>query len=451
MKISFLGAAGTVTGSKYLIESQNGNRILIDCGLFQGPKNLRLRNWDKFSVNPKTISAVILTHAHVDHSGYLPKLVREGFHGEIYSTPATHALAEIILKDSAKLKEEDAEYANRKAFSKHQPALPLYTSEDVERCMKLFRSKNIKEDFHVGDFSIRFNYAGHILGAASVRIEGDGKSVIFSGDLGRYDDVLMYEAAPPMTADYMVIESTYGDRLHDVDDPISALLPILEDALEKKSVLLIPSFAVGRTQNILFCFYKLFAEHPRLRIPLYVNSPMADSATNLYEKFHKEHKLDKNQCNTVFNDALFIQDIEQSKALNLKSGPMVIIAGSGMVSGGRILHHLQAFGNNPQNKILLVGFQASGTRGAALEHGEKSIKFHGYYHPIEAEVIKLDMFSAHADQKDLLEWIKSGKEKPQKIFITHGEPHASDTLRRKIEEELQIPAETPIDGQIITL
>ncbi len=451
MKVTFLGAAGTVTGSKYLLESSDGTRVLVDCGLFQGLKNLRLRNWQGLPVKPQSISAIILTHAHLDHSGYIPKLVKEGFSGHLYCTSATKALTQILLEDSARIQEEDADYANRKKFSKHQPAQPLYTIADVQRSMHLFRTVRTNEEFKLGNFSIKFSYAGHILGASSVRVEANGTSILFSGDLGRFNDNLMYPPSQPQTADYIVMESTYGDRLHDNTNPVDILKPIFEDIQKNKAVLLIPSFAVGRAQSILLCVHELITKYPELKMPVYINSPMASNVTRLYKNFHEEHKLDQRETEIVCSTAQFINSPEESIWLNKQSGPMVIISASGMLTGGRILHHLQTFGTNPQNKILLVGFQAPGTRGAALEQGERSLKFFGYYHPIEAEVMKLETFSAHADQKELINWLKSAKTKPKQVILTHGEPQAADTLRRKIEEQLEINTHVAIDGELMQL
>ncbi len=451
MQITFLGAAGTVTGSKYLLEASDGRRVLIDCGLFQGLKNLRLRNWQELPINPQSISAIILTHAHIDHSGYIPRLVKEGFNGHIYCTPATKALCTILLEDSARLKEEDAEYANQKNFSKHHPALPLYTVNDVKKAMTLFRTVQTNEEFKLANFSIKFSYAGHILGASSVRIEADGSSILFSGDLGRHNDMLMFSPAAPAAADYIVMESTYGDRLHESIDPIATLKPIIENIKKNKAVLLIPSFAVARAQVILLCIHKLLEKYPELKIPVYINSPMARDVTELYQSFHKEHKLDEKETQIMCSTAKFINTPEESEKLNEQTGPMVIISASGMLTGGRILHHLKAFAGDARNKILLIGYQAEGTRGAALARGERSLKFHGYYHPIEAEVIILDSFSAHADQGELINWLKSAKQKPKQVILTHGEPSAADTLRRKIEEDLQFNTHVAIDGETISL
>lgn len=451
MKIKFLGAAGTVTGSKYLLESNSGQRVLVDCGLFQGLKQLRLRNWENFLVNPESISALILTHAHLDHSGYIPKLVKEGFSNEIFCTSPTRALAEILLEDSAQLKEEEAEYANRKNFSKHHPALPLYTDEDVQKSLKLFRTRNLKEEFSHGDFKIKFYEAGHIIGAVSVLIEADGVSILFSGDLGRFNDLLIDPPAHPPVTDYIVMESTYGDRLHPNIDPIEAMKELIQSTMEKQSVLLVASFAVGRAQTILYAIYKAFEQYPNLRMPVYVNSPMAKSATKIAQQFINEHKIDKDTAQKIYSIATFVADVNESKELNKKSGPMIIISASGMLTGGRILHHLQAFGDDPDNTIVLAGFQAAGTRGAALARGEKSIKFFGYYHDIEAQIKNFDFLSAHADQSELLTWLKSAASKPKKVFLSHGEPEAADTLRRKIEEDLNLNVKVAEDGEEVVL
>lgn len=451
MKIKFLGAAGTVTGSKYLLESNSGQRILIDCGLFQGLKQLRLRNWENFPIDPKSISALILTHAHLDHSGYIPKLVKEGFCNEIFCSSPTRAVAEILLEDSAKLKEEEAEYANRKNFSKHHPALALYTDEDVQKSLKLFRTRNLKEEFSIDDFKVKFYEAGHIIGAVSVLIEADNTSILFSGDLGRYHDLLLDPPAHPPVADYIVMESTYGNKLHTDINPIEAMKELISSTVEKESVLLIASFALGRAQTLLYTIYKVFEQYPNLKIPVYVNSPMAESITRISQQFISEHKLDKETLNKIYGIATFVADVNESKELNKKSGPMIIISASGMLTGGRILHHLQAFGNDSSNTIVLAGFQAAGTRGAALARGERSIKFFGYYHDIEADVKLFDFLSAHADQSELLSWLKSAVTKPKKVFLSHGEPEAADTLRRKIEEELNLPAKVAEDGEEVLL
>lgn len=450
MKIKFLGAAGTVTGSKYLLENKSGQRLLIDCGLFQGLKQLRLKNWDNFPIDPHNINAIILTHAHIDHSGYIPKLVKEGFDAPIYCSSTTRALAEVLLEDSARLKEEEAEYANRKKFSKHETAVPLYTLEDAKKSLKLFRSKKLKEEFSVGDFKIKFYEAGHIIGAVSILVQADDTSILFSGDLGRYNDLLIDPPSPPPEAAYIVMESTYGDRLHSKQEPIEAMKELVRETKLNSSVLLIPSFALGRAQTLLYCIYQVFEKYSDLRMPVYINSPMAETITKMYQKYLTEHKLDQELCNKVCQMPTYVQDVAESKELNKQSGPMIIISASGMLTGGRVLHHINAFGDDPKNTILLSGFQAAGTRGADLARGERSLKFFGYYHPIEAKVRQFDFLSAHADQAELVQWLSSGQSRPQQVFITHGEPSASDTLRRKINE-LGFNAYIPIDREEIEL
>ena len=316
MKIQFLGAAGTVTGSKYLLESSQGTRMLVDCGLFQGVKNLRLRNWEDFPMDINSISAILLSHAHIDHSGYIPKLVQKGYRKAIYSTPATKALSEILLEDSAYIKEEEAQYANYKHFSKHTPALPLYTKKDVEQSLPLFIAKNYNEEFSINDFKIRFLRAGHILGASSILIEGDGKKVLFSGDIGRSNDLLMKAPSEAPDCDYLILEGTYGDRLHDKIDPLAALEKLIKKVKDHKSVLMIPSFAVGRAQLLLYCVFKVFEKNKNLEIPVFINSPMANEVTDLYQRFKDEHKLDESSIKNFFNSGNFIRTVEESKSIH---------------------------------------------------------------------------------------------------------------------------------------
>ncbi len=449
INIRFLGAAGTVTGSKFLLESNSGQKILIDCGLFQGFKNYREKNWAPMPFDWSEISAIILTHAHIDHSGYLPKAVADGFRGPIFATHATRALAEIMLLDSARLKEEDTEFAKRKHYSRHEKPLPLYTEEDAIKTMKYFRTLHYKEEHHLGDFYFRFSQAGHILGAASVLVKVNGTKFLFSGDIGRYADPLMFEPAHPPEADFVIMESTYGNRLHAKLDMERALEEVVRKTLERKAVLLIPSFAVGRSQNLIYLLYQIFKRCPELKIPVYLNSPMASSVTRIYERFVEEHKLDLNTSREIFESVRFVSSVEESKELNEEEGPMIILSASGMLAGGRVLHHLEAFGPDPNNIILLVGYQAGGTRGANLLAGEKQIKFHGYYHEINAEIINFDFFSAHADQEELLTWLASIPKPPQKVFLVHGEEAAADKLRLKIEERLGFSVTVPLDNQSI--
>jgi metallo-beta-lactamase family protein len=438
MKIKFLGAVGTVTGSKYLLESKSGKRVLIDCGLFQGFKNLRLKNWSEFPIDVTSIDAVVLTHAHIDHSGYLPKLVKDGFRGDIFCTAATKALVEILLEDCSKLIKEEADYANEKQFTKHKPALPLYEIDDVKATISKIKVRQLEELFQFQDFNFQFFEAGHILGAVSVLAKADGASVLFSGDLGRKNDLLEYDPCEPVDADYVVIESTYGDRLHPELDPVLEMSNLIQRVTEQKSVLVIPSFAVGRAQYLLYLIYKIFYEMNIPSIPVYLNSPMASKVTKVYQYYVDNLKLTKQQFEKVCNMVNFVELTRDSKKLNDKSGPMIIVSASGMLTGGRVLHHLRAFGKDPNNILLLAGFQAPGTRGADIAAGEKSIKFFGEYHQINMEVLRFDFLSAHADQAGLLDWLKSMKYKPKKVFITHGEPHSADVFRRKVEETLSL-------------
>ena len=448
MKVTFLGAAGTVTGSKFLLQHK-GFSLLIDCGLFQGIKNYRLKNWKSFPVQPDSIDAVLLTHAHIDHSGYIPKLVKDGFKQKIYCTPATFDLCKFLLPDCGFLQEEDADFANKKGFSKHHPALPLYTEEDAEVSLQSFSTVEFLKEVEVGPFKVQFHPAGHILGASWVRIQSEKKSIVFSGDLGRFDDLLIPGPAFVESTDVVVMESTYGDRNHPDFDTLEWLKKKVEQVLKDRSVLLIPSFAVGRAQSLLFLFYKLFKKYPNLKIPLYLNSPMATSVTALYQKYKDLHKMDFQECSEVCQLPKYIRTVEESKELNEKSGPMVIISASGMITGGRILHHLKKFASDPKNIILLPGYQAAGTRGASLRAGVKQLKIHGEYVPVHAQVDHVDSLSAHGDQGDLLHWLKSIHKQPQVVYLVHGEPAASDVLRLKIQEQLKIETIVAEEGQQI--
>ncbi|NWH07247.1 MAG: MBL fold metallo-hydrolase [Alphaproteobacteria bacterium] len=444
MKIQFAGAAGTVTGSKTLVTS-GSSRLLVDCGLFQGFKPLRLRNWDPPPFPVRPLNAVVLTHAHIDHSGYLPLLVRQGFKGPVYCTPATAALCRILLPDAAKLQEEDAARANRKGYSRHHPALPLFSSADAEDALALLEPVGFEKDFEpVPDLRARFTYAGHILGAASVRMHDAHCSIIFSGDLGRGSDLLMRPPHVPQPSDHVVIESTYGDRLHDDGDPVEQLGTIVSRTIARGGTLVIPAFAVGRTQSLLFalCELKRLGRIPA-SLPVYLNSPMGADATSTYRQHHAEHRLSARQCGEMGKVAHIVNSVDASKALNLDREPKIIIAGSGMATGGRVVHHLAAFAPDPACTVLLAGFQAGGTRGAALLAGAREIKIHGRYVPVRAEIATLTNLSAHADQAELLSWLAACQPTPKTVFITHGEPAASDTLRMRINENLLTHAIVP--------
>jgi metallo-beta-lactamase family protein len=450
VEITFLGGTGTVTGSKFLLH-ENGVRLLIDCGLFQGLKALRLQNWAPLPIDAKDIDAVLLTHAHLDHSGYIPLLVKHGFNRQIYTTPPTLKMAQILLRDAAKIQEEDTEYANRKRFSRHSPALPLYSTEDAEASFKNFVAVNPGISFKIKHFEITFVNAGHILGACGVHIKGLQKSIYFSGDLGRTNDPLMFAPTVPPAHDVLVCESTYGDRIHSKESSLEVLHSLIHRAYEQKAVLLIPSFAVGRAQNLLYEIALLKTTGRLPDIPVYLNTPMGREVTELYKEFHEYHRLEDGELDALLRTCKFISTAEQSKALNERKGPMVIIAASGMLTGGRILHHIKAFGSDPRNMILLAGFQAAGTRGWSLQAGDREIKVHGQYIPVKAEVIHSDVFSAHADQAELLGFIRSIQPRPSKVFLCHGEPTTLDNYRKFLEKEIGLQALVPLQNQMFEL
>jgi metallo-beta-lactamase family protein len=443
-RLDFLGATGTVTGSRYLLTA-SGHRVLVDCGLFQGYKPLRLRNWERFPVDPARIEAVVLTHAHLDHSGYLPLLVRQGFRGPVFCTAPTAALCRLLLLDSAHLLEEEAKYANRKGTSKHHPALPLYTQADAEAALRQLRVVRMGEAFvPVPGMTATCRGAGHILGAASVTLEHDGTRIGFSGDLGRSDDLVMPAPEPPGPADLLVVESTYGDRRHATADAEAELGAVVARVAARGGVVVIPAFAVGRAQVLLHLLGRLKARGaiPRA-LPVYLNSPMADEATLLYARFPAAHLLSPADTHALRDSATVITTAEQSKALNRRHGPMVIISASGMATGGRVIHHLRAFAPDPRNAIVLAGFQAGGTRGAKLAAGDATLRIFGEDVPVRAEVVQLGASSAHADADGLIAWLRSAPEAPRRVFVTHGEPAAADALRLRIDRELGWRADVP--------
>lgn len=443
MRLTFLGAAETVTGSKYLLEGA-GLRLLIDCGLFQGTKNLRLRNWSPPPVDPTSLDAVIVTHAHIDHTGYLPVLVRMGFKGPIYATPGTRDLCGILLRDAAKLQEEEAEYANRHGFSKHRPALPLYTLQDAERVLEQIVAREFDTpsmlDEHAG---FRFLPVGHILGASSVVLHMRGKVIAFSGDVGRPNDPIMRDPTPLAHADYLIVESTYGDRLHDETDPLEELESLFAHTFKRGGVVVIPSFAVGRAQAILRYISILKATGRMANVPVFLDSPMAVSVTELYRRHMREHRLTMSEAEAIGKAAVMVRTVDQSKEISGRRGPMVVIAGSGMATGGRVLHHLKTFAPDSRNTIALVGYQAAGTRGAALEAHAPTIKLLGEYIPVRAAVESISSLSAHADYNEMLQWLGKMTAAPERTFITHGEPAAADALRRRITEQLHWRCEVP--------
>lgn len=451
LSLTCLGGAGTVTGSKHLLTCDD-TRILIDCGLFQGMKNLRELNWQGLSIPPRDIDAVVLTHAHLDHCGYLPRLLLDGFRGKIFATPATRDVAELILLDSAWLQEKDAEFANRKGFTKHKPALPLYTVPDAERTLELFRPVPFHQEIDLpGNAKLLLRYAGHILGAATAQIDIGGKRIVFSGDLGRYDDPMMRSPEAIADADYVVIESTYGNRLHDRSDPVGALGEIIERTVQRGGTVVIPAFAVGRAQLLIHHLWQL-RQSGRLRnVPVYLDSPMATNATELLQTHSHDHKLTAHEYEAACNAVTYIRDVEESKALTANRYPKVILSASGMATGGRVLHHIAALASDHRNTLLFSGFQAAGTRGRKLLDGAREVKIFGQWIRVNAEVAELPMLSAHADSDELMRWLSGFTKAPQRVFIVHGEPEASEALRERILRELGWEVSVPLQGREMRL
>lgn len=443
MQLSFFGATRTVTGSKYLV-SNGETRALIDCGLFQGIKENRLRNWDEPPFDPSGLTAVILTHAHIDHTGYVPLLVKRGFDGPVYCTPATRELCEILLPDSGYLQEEEAKFRNKHKTTKHDPALPLYTQAEAERALKFLKTAPFDEQVELdGDLSFTFSRAGHILGSACVLVSDGRRSVLFSGDLGRPEDAVMRPPQPVGRADYVVVESTYGNRLHEDANPSEQLADVINRTVERGGTVVIPSFAVGRTQTVLHLISELLAGGAIPEIPVFLNSPMAINATEIYCAHYRDHRLSADQCRDIYKVVDFVRSTEASKALNTNSGPAVIVSASGMATGGRVLHHLQTLLPDPRNTVLFTGFQAPGTRGEVITSGADSVKIHGQSVPIRAEVVELHNLSAHADYVELTDWLRNLNEAPRMTYITHGEPVAAEALSKHLNDTFGWKTEIP--------
>lgn len=446
-RLQFLGAASTVTGSKYLLHYQD-RKILIDCGLFQGLKDLRLKNWEAFPVDPRTIDAIVLTHAHIDHSGYIPRLIKEGFRGKVYCTRATLELCRILLPDTGYLQEEEAEYLNRRRLSKHQPALPLFGQKDAEESLRAFVPHDFDKEFELAPgLSVTFIYAGHILGAAQAIVRAGDRVIGFSGDLGRLQNPIFYPPAPPPPLDYLVVESTYGDRRHEDAQPMEELAKIVNQAHQDGGVVMIPAFTVGRAQEIMYFLAQLKKSKRIPDLPMYLNSPMATNVTSVFSKFRALHRLSERECDETCGVVHYVKNVEESKELNLKKGPMVIISASGMLTGGRILHHIKTFGADPKNFIVLSGFQALGTRGRKIQDGGTEIKIFGELSPIGAQVRTLQNLSAHADYTEILTWIRDSQLQPKKVFVTHGEPSAAEAMKEKLRTELGLDAVVPVQDQ----
>ncbi len=442
--LTFLGATGTVTGSRFLLEA-DGQKLLIDCGLFQGLKSDRLKNWDPFPLDPSQIDRVLLTHAHIDHSGYLPRLCKEGFKGVVNCTHATADLCGIMLRDSGHLQEEDAYWANKRGFSKHKPALPLYTLEDAEASLKRFEPVYYGKDLFLEDsLRIKFKDAGHILGSAMVDIKRSrgrkASRVLFSGDLGRPERPILRDPVQVFEVDYLIIESTYGNRLHDQKPPEEELARVINESRQRGGVLVIPSFAVGRTQELLYCIRELEEQGRIPVLPVYVDSPMAIDTTQVFEKRKGDYDLgakilELNGKHILKTGNLhFYRDKEQSKQLHEHATSGILISASGMVEGGRILHHMKHRLPGSQNTVLFIGYQAQGTRGRTIVEGKEMVKIHGEMVPVRAKVESISGFSAHADYNEALAWLMGFNRPPLKTFIVHGEPDAASAMADHIQK-----------------
>jgi metallo-beta-lactamase family protein len=427
--------------------------------LFQGVKNLRELNWQPLAVEPSSIDAVVVTHAHLDHTGYLPRLVREGFTGPIVSTKATAAVAEIILRDSAYLQERDAAFLNKHRASKHHPALPLYDSDDAVRTMELFRTHPFGREFSLWDSAtpgeggpvVTFRRAGHILGAATVDLLWQGRRIVFSGDLGRYDDPVMLDPEPVAAADYLVLESTYGDRLHEDTDPVKTLAEVIDRTVDRGGTVVIPAFAVGRAQTLLYYLWELRGAGKLPDVPVYLDSPMAINASELLGSYRDDHRLEPHVYDGMCAMATYTRDAEQSMKISAGREPKIILSASGMATGGRILHHLKAFAPDPRNTIMITGYQVPGTRGASIAAGERFVRIHGEWVPINAEVADLAMLSAHADADELIRWASGFTGPPRRVFVVHGEPQPADTLRTRLSREFGWEATVPRMNQVFEL
>jgi len=447
MKVKFIGGVGTVTGSKTLVES-NGIRILIDCGLFQGIKSLRELNWESLPVLPSTIDFVMLTHGHLDHCGWLPRLVSQGFKGKIYCTSPTKDITKLILLDSAKIQEEEAKKANMDHYSKHEIAKPLYTVEQAQNVFPLFRVIKIDETVPLdAEISAVFINAGHIIGACSIELFLENKTLIFSGDIGRDNDVLVYPPMKPRKADYIFLESTYGNRLHPDIDAKSELEMYINNTYEKGGTIIIPSFAVERAQTIMFLLWRLKKENRIPNIPYIVDTPMGISALEIFSNNLKWHKLPLEDCEEMSRMFTLVTEYQETMQAIMDEQSKVVIAASGMVTGGRVLTYLEHYLGLPESTIIIVGYQAEGTRGRKLIEGAKELKIHGKYYPVLAKIIEIQGLSAHGDQKDLLNWLSVLENKPIKVFLVHGENQPADELRIKIKEHYGYDCVVPLMGQ----
>lgn len=449
MRVKFLGAARTVTGSRYLVQTTT-TRILVDCGLFQGPRELRERNREPLPFDLEDLDAIVLTHAHLDHSGYLPVVVREGFCGPVISTTGTRDLCSILLPDSAHLQAEAVRYSNRRG-RRGRALVPLYDQDDVDQALKRFESVPFGVTSRVGDIEFTFTPAGHILGSASIRLSDSRTSIVFSGDIGRPDDPLMFPPAPFERPDYLVMESTYGDRRRSERDAEHLVADAVNRVVDRGGVLLVPAFAVGRTQALLHVLGRLRENGKIPDIPTYLNSPMAIDTTRIYCAHHTEHRLSADECHLMCHVAKYVNSVAESRTLNQLDHPAIILSASGMATGGRILHHLAAYLPDAKNAVLFAGFQPQGTRGRALVDGATQVRIHGEEIPVRAEILCTDTLSAHADSDELVAWAARVAPAPRTTFITHGEPEASNALAQRLRDELGYEVEIPEMGQQVEL
>ena len=434
IKIHFLGASGTVTGSKYYLETPEIN-IMIDCGMFQGLKELRLHNWEPLPIKANQIEVVLLTHGHLDHTGYLPRLVKEGFKGKIIGTAPTLSITAIILRDSAKIHEEEAAQANKIGYSSHNPALPFYTMEEAEKAIDLFQAEERDKWIFLSENSkYRFRYNGHIIGATFIEFEIFGKLFVFSGDIGRKEDALLDAPQRPGWADFLFVESTYGNRLHPQENVEDIIIGLIDKTIHEKGNLIIPSFAVERLQSLIYLLWNLYKKNRIPNISIFVDSPMGNNVLSVFENYPKWHKLSISDYKAMCNHVNIITSYKDTWKTIDDPRPKIVIAGSGMVTGGRVLTYLKQLIDEPSTTVLLVGYMAEGTRGRQLLEGAHELKFFGKYHPVKATVAHLESLSAHADQQGLMDWLKNIKNIPEKVFLVHGEPTALDSFRTKIKD-----------------
>ncbi|GHA25289.1 MBL fold metallo-hydrolase [Salinimicrobium tongyeongense] len=444
INIHFLGAAGTVTGSKYLVDTGD-KKILIDCGLFQGLKELRLKNWEYPPVNVANIDAVLLTHGHMDHTGYLPRLVKQGFNGSIYGTNPTLDIAKIILNDSAKIQEQEAERANKEGYSKHSLAEPLYDLKDVEKTIPHFKGIPQAQWIPLFDgIRARFQYSGHILGATYIELDIYGKRFVFSGDIGRTNDLLLYPPLKPKKADILFVESTYGGRFHpDEVEALPKIEKLINDTINRGGSLFIPSFSVERAQLMMLIFWKLLKENKIPKVQMIMDSPMGANVLELFHRTRDWHRLEDNECDEMCSHFTLVSSYRETMELRTDNRPKIVIAGSGMLTGGRMLNYLETQAQNPNNTLLFVGYQAEGTRGRKLLEGEKELKVYGIWVPFNMQVAEIEGLSAHADHAELIEWMGDIKNKPERIFIVHGEKESAEALQKGIKETYGWNTEIP--------